>query len=157
MLWLFFACQSSSPNSQQSEAPTPQPAIVEPTVVEGMVQIPSGLVLLGPRIVPPIPGYQISQNPMGVTPNNGKGGNNRDEGGPPLPKTENQAAKNKPGVGHIRPGSGVPSAPPNMPGSKAKQVGKEKYLMIMKKKLLKKVFQISIFSMPYAGLALFQE
>ena len=29
------------------------------------------------------------------------------------------------GVGHVRPGSGVPSAPPNMPGSQAKFVGEE--------------------------------
>lgn len=30
------------------------------------------------------------------------------------------------GVGHMRPGSGTPSAPPNMPGSQAKMVGEEK-------------------------------
>jgi formylglycine-generating enzyme required for sulfatase activity len=122
MLWLYLSCQS--PTTTQSIAVESKVETIR--IVDNMAQIPSGIVLLGPRTVPPIPGYQIPQNPMGVTPNNGQGENNRAQGGPPLPPSNNQHGSKKPGVGHIRPGSGVPSAPPNMPGSKAKNVGEEK-------------------------------
>ena len=85
-------------------------------------------------------------NPTGMTPNMGKGDNQRAAGGPPLPPGPNggppggpsngaQFPQHKPkfdlntphsgGVGHVRPGSGVPSAPPNMPGSQAKSIGEE--------------------------------
>ena len=132
------------------------------SVNDGMVQIPEGLVDLGPRHVEAVKGYTLPQNPMGMTPNMGEGDNQRAAGGPPMPgMTANgppnggNGGKNGPpgpptngnqnsggnfpqhkpkfdlnqpqngGVGHVRPGSGVPSAPPNMPGSQAKFVGEE--------------------------------
>ena len=128
MIWLFLACQGSPQLEEPSIEPTPS-VQKELEVKDGMVRIPSGYVLLGPRQVPPIPGYKVPQNPMGVTPNDGKKGSNRAPGGPPLPPTGNapgQSPNHKAGVGHVRPGSGVPSTPPNMPGSKAKSVGEEK-------------------------------
>ena len=140
-------------------------------VQDDMVQIPEGLVDLGPRHVEAVKGYTLPMNPMGMTPNMGEGDNQRAAGGPPLPvmgpqgktngppgppntmgnasvgsnsmgKNNNQLGRGGPnfpqhkpkfdlnqphngGVGHVRPGSGVPSAPPNMPGSQAKFVGEE--------------------------------
>ena len=146
-------------------------------VLDGMVKIPEGLVDLGPRHIEAVKGYTLPMNPMGVTPDQGQGANQRSAGGPPLPGqpmnppngkpngngpngkgpngngpnnqpigpngkptgTQNGQGSNFPqhkpkfdlnqpqngGVGHVRPGSGVPSAPPNMPGSKSKFVGEE--------------------------------
>ena len=50
-----------------------------------MVQIPEGLVDLGPRHVEAVKGYTLPQNPMGMTPNMGEGGDQRAGGGPPMP------------------------------------------------------------------------
>lgn len=115
-------------------------------VQDGMVHVPEGLVDLGPRHVEAVKGYTLPMNPTGMTPNMGEGDNQRAAGGPPLPPGPNggppggppngaQFPQHKPkfdlntphsgGVGHVRPGSGVPSAPPNMPGSQAKFVGDE--------------------------------
>lgn len=115
-------------------------------IQDGMVHIPEGLVDLGPRHVEAVKGYTLPMNPTGMTPNMGEGDNQRAAGGPPLPLGQNggppsgppngaQFPQHKPkfdlntphsgGVGHVRPGSGVPSAPPNMPGSQAKFVGDE--------------------------------
>ena len=55
------------------------------TIKDGMVQIPEGLVDLGPRHVEAVKGYTLPQNPMGMTPNMGEGDNQRAAGGPPLP------------------------------------------------------------------------
>ncbi|MBM73961.1 MAG: hypothetical protein CMK59_01065 [Proteobacteria bacterium] len=85
---------------------------------EGMILIPSDLVALGPRHLSAVPGWTPPSDPQGLTPHSGSGTNNRSAGGPPIPGM----AGGK-GVGHVRPGSGVPSAPPNMPGSMAKNVG----------------------------------
>ena len=114
-----------------------------------MVEIPEGLVDLGPRHVEAVKGYTLPMNPMGMTPNMGEGDNQRAAGGPPMPGMTpngppnggNGGGKNGPpgpptngnqagnanfpqhkpkfdlnqpqngGVGHVRPGSGVPSAP----------------------------------------------
>jgi len=81
---------------------------------DGMLLIPSGSVELGPRNLPPVKGWSPPSDQAGTTPNEGRGGSNRAEGGPPMIK---------PGVGHVRPGSGVPSTPPNMPGNQTKHVG----------------------------------
>ena len=86
---------------------------------DGMILIPQGTVSLGPRILSAVPGWTPPKNPTGMTPGSGTGKNSRAAGGPPI-----HMPKGK-GVGHVRPGSGMPSAPPNMPGSKAKNVGKE--------------------------------
>jgi len=85
----------------------------------GMIYIPGGTVDLGPRILSSVPGWEPPANPTGVTPGNGQGKHQRAAGAPPM-----HVSKGK-GVGHVRPGSGMPSAPPNMPGSQAKSVGKE--------------------------------
>ena len=87
----------------------------------GMIYIPGGIVELGPRTISAVKGWEPPKNPMGVTPGGGTGKNNRAAGAPPM-----HMPKGK-GVGHVRPGSGMPSAPPNMPGSHAKNVGEEKY------------------------------
>ena len=81
---------------------------------DGMLLIPSGSVRLGPRNLPPVKGWSPPKDQEGVTPNAGQGSSNRADGGPPMVK---------PGVGHVRPGSGVPSTPPNMPGNKVKHIG----------------------------------
>ena len=47
------------------------------TINDGMVQIPEGLVDLGPRHVEVVKGYTLPQNPMGMTPNMGEGDNQR--------------------------------------------------------------------------------
>jgi formylglycine-generating enzyme required for sulfatase activity len=127
---------------------------------DDMVHIGQGMVELGPRHIEAVQGYAMPTNVSGVTPNLGKGNDQRAAGGPPLPGTPqnalhpnipntqqpnspNQGNRNFPqhqpqfaldpqlsgtaqGVGHMRPGSGVPSAPPNMPGTQAKLVGEEK-------------------------------
>jgi formylglycine-generating enzyme required for sulfatase activity len=126
ILWLL-ACSTTTPELPPSSGIQPQTVLTK----DGMVQIPSGIVQLGPRQVPPIKGYKPDLNPMGITPNAGKGKSNRAPGAPPAPGTppgsENPPKNGNPhGVGHVRPGSGVPSTPPNMPGSKAKFVGEEK-------------------------------
>ena len=174
LLWLW-ACTNSPVldetvandtvlKSPQKASTTSTPSIKKSnlTIEAGMVQIPEGLVDLGPRHVEAVKGYTLPMNPMGMTPNNGEGNNQRAAGGPPLPSmgpngspngpagppnaTNNGPTKGQPnggnnfpqhkpkfdlnqphsgGVGHVRPGSGVPSAPPNMPGSQAKFVGEE--------------------------------
>ena len=86
---------------------------------DGMIYIPGGEINLGPRILSAVAGWTPPKDPVGMTPNQGKGSNNRAAGGPPI-----HMPKGK-GVGHVRPGSGMPSAPPNMPGTQAKSVGKE--------------------------------
>ena len=121
MIWIFFSCSSSPENTLVEEDQVLQRPL---ETADGMVQIPSGLVLLGPQKRPPIPGYQPPQMPEGVTPNGGEGQFNRAPGAPPLPPQ--QSPNNGKGVGHVRPGSRVPSAPPNMPGSRPKSRGEEK-------------------------------
>ncbi len=176
-LWLF-GCGTSenasvSDDSLQKIDKTATSVQIENlTIADGMVQIPEGLVDLGPRHLEAVKGYTLPQNPMGVTPNQGEGNDQRAAGGPPLPgqplnpphqqgangpagppngqgqhlnhsgngqgqngQGGNSFPQHKPqfdlnqphngGVGHVRPGSGVPSAPPNMPGSQAKFVGEE--------------------------------
>ncbi len=147
MIWLFlWSCSTDSEleNTQNTADDSPSIGTVyndNLTVQEGMVLVPEGLVELGPRIVESVKGYSLPQNPQGVTPNMGEGTNQRAAGGPPLPPSpgngnQPQFPQHKPkfdlnrpqngGVGHVRPGSGVPSAPPNMPGSQSKSVGEEK-------------------------------
>ena len=163
MIWLLahMACQDATETSDfiepveqtdttaTSSPPSKKPILVKKqdyTVQNGMVHVPEGLVDLGPRHVEAVKGYTIPMNPTGMTPNMGKGDNQRAAGGPPLPPGPNggppggpsngaQFPQHKPkfdlntphsgGVGHVRPGSGVPSAPPNMPGSQAKSIGEE--------------------------------
>ena len=50
---------------------------------EEMVAIPAGTVQLGPRNLPPVPGFSPSA-PAGVTQGNGQGDQNRAPGAPPL-------------------------------------------------------------------------
>ena len=179
--WIFGACSSNNTSTpvqnqdatqnqstQSLSKNTPLTPIKDAEIVEDMVHIPQGLVDLGPRHIEAVEGFSITNNPMGVTPNNGEGADQRAAGGPPLPNMPpskggpnggvlhpnvpntmgtNGAGQNgaggsngpghpqhKPqfdlnnpskGVGHMRPGSGVPSAPPNMPGSQAKFTGEE--------------------------------
>lgn len=167
MLLLLLACTSSdgkqefveSEKIEETETPDLKTPVIAKNIVQkdGMVQLPEGYVLLGPRKVKPVEGYQMPQT-SGVTPNNGQGSNQRDPGGPPLPQNPPNGGKilhpnipnqkngspnnggdnssfpqhkpqyslDKKGVGHVRPGSGMPSAPPNMPGSQAKMIGEEK-------------------------------
>ena len=112
-LTLLMACGAEpQPNA------TPRPPIpLSPQVasINGMVDIPSGTVMLGPRAVDAVSGWQSPNEAMGMTPNAGKGPNQRAAGAPPPPGQPPSG-----GVGHLRPGSGVPSAPPNMPGNHAK-------------------------------------
>jgi formylglycine-generating enzyme required for sulfatase activity len=75
----------------------------------------------GPLGTPGSPG-----SPKSAGKGNGAQGNAN--GGPNFPQHKPKFDLNQPhngGVGHVRPGSGVPSAPPNMPGSQAKFVGEE--------------------------------
>jgi len=85
----------------------------------GMVFVSTGAVDLGPRRLSAVRGWTPPKDPMGITPNQGQGSNHRASGGPPLPMQNGK----KIGVGHVRPGSGAPSTPPNMPGNQAKHVG----------------------------------
>ena len=170
MLFFLLSCAGNDGNEEfvvkehteiQAETPAEKSPAEQPSIVQknGMVLLPEGYVLLGPRKVKPVEGYQMPQTSGGVTPNQGKGANQRDAGGPPLPpnpqnpsnppngegalhpnipnqKTQGGSAAfpqhkpqfslDKKGVGHMRPGSGMPSAPPNMPGSQAKMIGEEK-------------------------------
>ena len=82
-----------------------------------MIYIPGGSVKLGPRTLSAVPGWTPPSDPTGITPGGGSGNNNRAAGGPPVHRPGGK------GVGHVRPGSGMPSAPPNMPGNKAKFTG----------------------------------
>ena len=50
---------------------------------DGMIYIPGGEVNLGPRILAAVEGWTPPKDPMGITPNQGKGKNNRAAGGPP--------------------------------------------------------------------------
>jgi len=159
MILLLLACLGSDNpvievESETPEQNAPQRSSHSVSIVQNeegdMVQIPEAMVELGPRKLAAVEGYQMPQTSQGMTPNLGKGIDQRAPGGPPLPPNGNapqhpniphqKGAKNvgpshpqhKPqfaldqkGVGHVRPGSGVPSAPPNMPGSQAKFVGEE--------------------------------
>lgn len=170
MILFFLACTGSNEDfdekkelvetkeTQETKASMPQEPVTAQNIIQkdGMVQIPEGYVLLGPRKVKPVEGYQLPQTSEEVTPNNGQGVNQRAAGGPPLPPNPQNPSQGEPvlhpnipnqqnqgnapafpqhkpqfaldknGVGHMRPGSGMPSAPPNMPGSQAKVVGEEK-------------------------------
>ena len=87
----------------------------------GMVFVPTGEVDLGPRRISAVDGWTPPTDPTGMTPSQGQGSNQRAAGGPPLPMQHPNGTKI--GVGHVRPGSGAPSTPPNMPGNKAKYTG----------------------------------
>jgi hypothetical protein len=115
MITLLFACSESPKESH--------PAQSNPTIIvaeeNGMVQIPAGEVMLGPRVIAAVEGWQSPGIESGITPNLGIGEDQRAPGAPPPPGQAN-------GVGHLRPGSGTPSTPPNMPGNRAKPLkGKE--------------------------------
>ncbi len=107
--------------AQENELPPPQHDYAT-TEQKGMVLVLQNSVALGPRRLSPVPGWQPPGDATGLTPQGGAGTNNRAAGGPPLPGMGPHPPGGK-GVGHIRPGSGTPSAPPNMPGSRAKSVG----------------------------------
>ena len=78
------------------------------TIKDGMVQIPEGLVDLGPRHVEAVKGYTLPQNPMGMTPNMGEGDNQRAAGGPPMPGMTSNGPPNGGGGG----GKNGPPGPP---------------------------------------------
>ena len=111
---LLVAC-GAEPQPEVRPQPSAPPSTPQVASVDGMISIPSGMVMLGPRVVEAVSGWQSPNDAMGMTPNAGKGPDQRAAGAPPPPGQPPSG-----GVGHLRPGSGVPSAPPNMPGNQAK-------------------------------------
>ena len=113
---LTVACGTSSPKSEPtSQSIKPKTTVEQAVSLDGMIDVPGGTVLLGPRMVEAVSGWQNTNGVMGMTPNEGKGQDQRAAGAPPPPGQPPSG-----GVGHLRPGSGMPSAPPNMPGNHAK-------------------------------------
>ena len=94
MTWLLLWSCANEPDTTtfsvaEPEAITPE-VLADFTIKDGMVQIPEGLVELGPRIIESVKGYTLPQNPQGVTPNMGEGNDQRAGGGPPLPPNPNR-------------------------------------------------------------------
>jgi sulfatase modifying factor 1 len=83
----------------------------------------------GPPLPPNSPNKKGGPNPKNPSQNGAPNHPNQMNGngnGGDFPQHKPQFSLENKGVGHMRPGSGTPSAPPNMPGSEAKMIGEEK-------------------------------